>query len=505
MTEQTEEMEVPQEPTEFEEPTIDEGEYSDESDFESYEEADEDHIEVEVSNAEELWDAVDLTDLLAETEDEDLDTDDAEAEEAAFPSEDYDDDAEEVLEEESTEDYEYEEDEISEEDLLDYNFEKPAPLSRRKAEKVVKSLIEPLRDPSTPIDDVIEAMTAFHPTRTQQMAEKIVQDSIATYPDEWLQSITGVPVTVEQIRIWAEQGGSSPSNTAPALEFNASNDEVVQTLTDTYGEDWKNPAMDEYLLDEDVPLVKAVRAQAAKDAAYSQLQAELEATRAELESLRPEIENIKSAQEQELESLFRQTLDTEVESYRTQIEKRAIPKVLDSYDLYPRDTDTPEVKQLKDVLLNRFQPVEGYGSEFDIFLEKNFSGREGMNKALQRVGSYLVESSKLAVQAKRTNDPVIAKKAQALKEQALAEQDALTVWTRKAATEFLHTPSIAPIVNLLESNYQLQQKVRKSGRPEIIGQTTAVGTGGWKEQVREAKEQGVNPFDLDITDLLSGR
>lgn len=507
MNDHTDEIEVPQETSEFAEPTQDESIGEEYSDYESEaSEVDDDHIEVEVSNSEELWDAIDLQEFLTDPEDEDLDTDDAEADDAAFPSEDYDDDAEEAYEESPEyEDEEYEEPEITEEELADFDFERPAPLSRRKAEKVVKSLIEPLRDPNTPIDSVIEAMTEFHPTRTQQMAEKIVQDSIATYPDEWLQSITGLPVTVEQIREWAEQGGSYPSNTAPAFDYNTSNDEVVETLNDTYGDDWKNPAMDDYLLDEDVPLVKAVRAQYAKDAAYNQLQEELEATRAELESLKPEIENIKMSQEQEIETLFRQTLDTEVESYRTQIETRAIPKVLETYDLYPRDSDSSEVRELKQLLLNRFQPVEGYGSEFDIFLEKQFSGKEGMNKALSRVGSYLVESSKLAVQAQKTGDQLAARKSQALKEQALAEQDAITVWTRKAATEFLSTSSVAPIVSLLEKNYELQQKVQRGGRPEIIGQTTAVGANSWKDQVKEAKEQGVNPFDLDITDLLSSR
>jgi hypothetical protein len=510
MNDHTDEIEVPQEASEFVEPTQDEYVGEESSDYESdAPEVDDDHIEVEVSNSEELWDAIDLQEFLTDPEDEDLDTDDAEADDAAFPSEDYDDDAEEPYEEspeyEDEEYEEYEEPEITEEELADFDFERPAPLSRRKAEKVVKSLIEPLRDPNTPIDSVIEAMTEFHPTRTQQMAEKIVQDSIATYPDEWLQSITGVPVTVEQIREWAEQGGSYPSNTAPAFDYEASNGEVVETLNETYGDDWKNPAMDDYLLDEDVPLVKAVRAQAAKDAAYAELQQELEATRAELESLKPEIENIKMSQEQEVESLFRQTLDAEVESYRTQIESRAIPKVLETYDLYPRDSDSSEVRDLKQLLLNRFQPVEGYGSEFDIFLEKQFSGKEGMNKALARVGSYLVESSKLAVQARKTGDPVAAKKAEGLKEQAKAEQDALTVWTRKAATEFLSTSSVAPIVSLLEKNYELQQRVQRGGRTEIIGQTTAVGANSWRNQVKEAKEQGVNPFDLDITDLLSSR
>jgi len=502
MNDPLEEIEVPTEEFVDEEPTYEEGDESLET-----EDSSDEYLEVEVSNADELWDAVDLADLISDTEDEDQETDDAEADDAAFPSEDDDDDAEE--EESETPDYEVEDmdDDLEEreQELLDIDLDKPTPLSRRKAERVVKNVIEPLRDPNTPIDDVLEALAEFHPTRTQQLAEKIVAESVGAYPDAWLQSITGLDVTVDQIRQWAEQGGSSPSNTAPAYSFDATDTSIVDNLNDVYGEDWKNPAMDEYLLDEDVPLVKAIRSQASKDAAYAQLQEELARTRQELDAIKPEIESIRSAQEKEIENLFEQTYMREVEEYRNKVENRALPHLLESYGLNPKDSDTPEVKDLKEVLASRFKSVEGYGSEFDVFLEKSFSGRESMNKALQRVGSYLIEASKLQVQEQKTGDQLAGRKAKALKAQAVAEQDALTVWTRKAAAEFLSTASIKPIVRLLEQNQNLQTKVRRNSRPEIIGQTTALGANDWKDQVKEAKEQGVNPFDLDISNLLSGR
>lgn len=474
-------------------------------------EAEDGYEYVEVSNADEYWDAFDLNAYITESsEDGSNDTDDAEASEdvttdAAFPSDDEltdADDADNVAADDEPEEYE--------EDLANVDLDRPAPLSRRKAERVVKGIIEPLRDPNTPIEDVVMAMAEFHPTRTQQLAESIVQESVRAYPNEWLKSITGVDVTVEQIQEWAASGGRQPSNPAPAVGDSSEFNSTVSELNELYGDDWKNPANDHNLLDSDVAVARAMRAQLGQNEAYAALQQELERTKAQLSELKPQIDHIKTAQEAEYEQLVQNTLLSEISEYRAKVESNAIPKVLAAKELLPKDTDPPEVREAKELLQSRFQPFADYGSEFDVFLEKQFSGRESMLKAMHRVGDYLSQAAKLSADARRTSNPneaqMLQTKAVGLKQQAMLEQDALTVWTRKAAVEFLDTPHVKPLLNLLQANADLQRRLGSSGRPEIIGQTTAIGgENTFKTAVQSAKEQGVNPFDLDISGILGGR
>lgn len=505
-----EELEVP-----VDQDSVDDiGDYTESSDSDTA--ADDDgYITYEASDSDELWDKLDLTALTTDPSDlESEESDDAEAD-AAFPSEDEDIDAEQT-EYDATE---YETDESAPEDedaedfddleLLGYDLERPAPLSRRKAEKVVKGVIEPFRDPSTPIESVLNSLSEFHPTRTQQLAEVIVRQSAEAFPDAWLQSITGLDITVDEVRRLVEQGGSSPSNTAPTPAEYTANNAAADHLSTIYGEDWKDPANDAYLLPEDQVLATAAREQMTKDAAYQQLQQELEATRAQLSELKPQIDDIKTAQEAELEQVFIDTYQKTVNEYRESVEDNALPYVLALNDLAPKDSDPEEVVAVKQLLASRFQPIEGYGSDFDIFLEKQFSGRESMTKAMKRVANYLAESTHLETQARRASNAIEANtlkmKAEGLKNQAYNERDALTVWTRKAATEFLESPHVYPIVELLQQNADLRRRVNSSGRPEIVGQTTALGGFTLKDQIKEAKEQGVNPFDLDISNILGGR
>lgn len=453
---------------------------------------------------EDKWDSLDLTSVLSEPSEEPQKTDDATApseDAAAFPSEGTETDAEEAEIEERTD-----------EELLQLDLDKPAPLSRRKAQKIVESVIEPLRDTSTPIKDVLSAMAEFHPTRTQELAEAIVADSLQAYPNEWIKSLTGLDLTVEQIKDWAEKGGSSPSNTAPTPtpvedpEIEA----LINELNDVYGESWKDPLKDAEIMDADKAVVMAMRNTLAQNSAFESLKKELEDTKAQLGEIKPQVDNLASNQNAELEQSVISTFTAEVDAYRGKVEQNSVPKILENKGLLPKESDAPEVKAVKDFVASRFQPIDGYGSDFDIFLEKQFSGRESMTKAMKRVADNLIEASRLEVLATRAGNPQEAQvnltKARALKEQALDEQDALTVWTRKAATEFLDTPMVKPIVELLEQNAELRRRVNASGRPEIIGQTAATGdNGGIRARVQEAKQQGVNPFDLDISDLLGGR
>jgi hypothetical protein len=468
---------------------------------------------VEVSNAEEYWDAFDLSEYVTDSsEEESEESDDAEAtedvtEEAAFPSEDEIADAEDAepvnLEEQPEADF-------SEEELLNLDLDRPAPLSRRKAEKVVKGIIEPLRDPNTPISDVLTALAEFHPTRTQQLAESIVTESVQAFPDDWLKSITGLDITVDQVKEWAASGGRQPSNPAPAASEPSQINEAVADLTDSYGDAWKDPANDYQMLPTDVTLAQAVRAQLQQNEEFTALQKELESTKLKLNELQPQIDSIKTAQEAEFEQIVQTTFAQEVDQYRQKVEGNSIPKVLEAKGLSPKDADSEEVKAVKQLLASRFQPVEGYGSDFDIFLEKQFSGKESMGKAMTRVANYLSEAAKIEGEARRATNPALAQtlkvKANGLKEQALSEQDALTVWTRKAATEFLDTMHVKPLIQLLEQNADLQRRLRSTGRPEIVGQTAAIGgEGGFRSSIQQAKEQGVNPFDVDISSILGGR
>lgn len=467
---------------------------------------------IEVSNADEYWDAFDLQSYIADSDDEEsTEPDDAEAtedvtEEAAFPSDDEVVDAD----VEQPDAVEEPEEEYREEDLLDLDLDRPAPLSRRKAEKVVKGIIEPLRDPNTPISDVLTALAEFHPTRTQQLAETIVTESVNTYPDEWLRTITGLDVTVAQVKEWAASGGREPSNPAPAVSDSSDLTSTIAEFDEIYGSEWRDPANDGMLLDSDLAVARALRSQLGQNDAYIALQKELEQTKAQLNDLKPQIDHIKTAQEAEYEQLVMTTFSDEVEQYREKVEKNSIPKVLDAKGLAPRDADSDEVKAVKQLLASRFQPIEGYGSDFDIFLSKQFSGRESMGKAMNRVSNYLSEAAKIEVEAKRAGNPstaqILKTKAAGLKEQALMEQDALTVWTRKAASEFLETSHVKPILQLLEQNADLQRRLQSSGRPEIVGQTAASGgEGGFRAAVQQAKQQGTNPFDVDISELLGGR
>lgn len=455
-------------------------------------------------SVDDLWDSFDLTAKLTDSNEEVPPTDDATAPEASFPSEEQPVDADDA-----------EPSELNDEEILGLDLDRPAPLSRRKAEKVVKSLIEPLRDPNTPIEDVLSALTEFHPTRTQQLAEAIVSESAKAYPDEWLKSITGLDLTVDQIKELAVQGGSSPSNTAPSTATETPTDspemkQLVEELTELYGDDWRNPEKDAELLDADRAVVLAVRSHLAKDEHIAGIQKKLEEYESKLGEIKPQVDTIANAQTAELEQAMIAAYNNEVEAYRQKVESNSIPKILEAKNLVPKESDTPEMKAAKELLSSRFKPVEGYGSDFDIFLEKQFSGRESMMKAMNRVGNYLAEAAKLESTATRMSNPSEAdfarQKASALKEQAVLEQDALTVWTRKAATEFLDSPYVKPILTILEQNAELQRRLNKTGRSEIIGQTaTTGGPSGLQARIQEAKQSGQNPFDLDISDLLGGR
>jgi hypothetical protein len=468
---------------------------------------------VDVSTADEYWDAFDLTEYVTDSSEEDLEEDDAEVDDSssddtAFPS---DEDLTDADETESVEVEEQPEDDYSEEELLNLDLDRPAPLSRRKAEKVVKGIIEPLRDPNTPIADVLTALAEFHPTRTQQLAEAIVEESVKAYPDAWVQNILGLDVTIDQIKEWAAMGGREPSNPAPVSSTTPTNfDSAIAELNEYYGDEWRNPANDGNILDSDLPMVQAIRQQQQQNDAYAALQKELEATKLQLNDLKPQIDSIKTQQEAEFEQIVATTFAKEIDDYRQKVESSSIPKILEAKGLAAKDSDSDEIKAVKHLLATRFQPIEGYGSDFDIFLEKQFSGKESMGKAMKRVAGYLSESAKVEAEARRTNDVLMAQqlklKANGLKEQALLEQDALTVWTRKAATEFLESSHVKPIMQLLQVNADLSRRLNSAGRPEIVGQTAAIGgEGGFRSAIQSAKEQGVNPFDVDISSILGGR
>lgn len=372
--------------------------------------------------------------------------------------------------------------------LAEHDPNKPIPLSRKQKLELGKTLIEPFRDPSTPIEDVYNALTEFHPTRTQELAQTLVNASLEAYPDAYLKQITGLDVTVADIqRLVSEQGSGTPLNTAPTDELS----EAVKALTEVYGDEWRDAANDGNLLTEDLPLIRAIRSQlGATDAKDAQIKA----LEDKIKSLEPEIDSIKQAKEAEYEAKKQEIFNADVDKLRSTIETKAFPAVFEKLNLTPKESDSEDVKAVKNLISTAFKPQGDYASAFDTFLETGFSKREEVGKAMQRIGDAFTQAANLEAQAlrnpKQANE--LKTQANALRSNASREQDALTVWAQNAANEFIST-QYAPVLRLLEENAQL--KLSKGGRTEIVGNSVAGAGKDWRTEVKEFAESGRNPFD----------
>jgi hypothetical protein len=400
------------------------------------------------------------------------------------------------------------EDTIDEAVLEAHDPDKPVPLSRKKKLEAATRIIEPFRDPNTPISDVLEALTNYHPTRAQELMLEVAQSSAKAYPDEWLKAITGLDVTLQDITDW-HRGADNPAPTAPSENSNEISTAIAQ-LTELYGENWRNLAETE--IDSlDLPYVKALKAHLDGQEAQSAKEAEYEAKFKEYEekiaSLKPEIDEIKSQKEAEYEAKREELFTSAVNEYRQTIEQTALPKVFKATGLEPSPEDAPEVAAVKELVSSHFKSVNGYVSDFDLFIAEGFSQKEQMSKAMQRVGAHLKEAAKLEAEAYRKpkEKEGLLSQANALKAQAKNEQDALKVWTQKAAKEFLDG-SLSPIMKLIEQNADLQRRLSQSGlRAEVVGGSSAPTGNAFINQINKVKEQGGNVWDVDISQNFATR
>lgn len=419
-----------------------------------------------------------------ETTDTDPDTDEAAT---AQP------DAAEPKAEDGNEDEEDADDPI-EKRLENHDPDKPVKLSRRQAAKVVESVIEPFRDANTPIEDVYNALATFQPVRTQELAEALVYNSLKAAPDAWLRELTGLDVTVEQVKSLVE-GGGQPSNSAETLsEFDA----AITQLNELYGDDWKDPANDDQLIGTDVPIVQAFRKMLETQTAQSsEADARVKELEEKLKALEPQVQEFATQREQEIEAHRVKVFETDVTEFISTVEQKAIPKVLDNLGLKPADSDTDEVKAIKSLIAERFSRDESGSSDFDTFLSTQFSQRELANKAIARVGNYLEQAATKEAEALKTPKQADKLKAEAnaLRAQAKSEQDALTVWAQKAATEFLDGKWMV-LMKVLDKLAQSESS--RNGRPEIVSATAGVQGGDWASQVREYAKNGGDPWEVPI-------
>jgi hypothetical protein len=277
-----------------------------------------------------------------------------------------------------------------------------------------------------------------------------------------------------------------------------------------YGENWHNLAETE--IDSlDLPYVKALKAHLDGQEAQSAKEAEYEAKFKEYEekiaSLKPEIDEIKSQKEAEYEAKREELFTSAVNEYRQKVETNAFPRVFKAKGLEVGPNDPEDVAKAKQFIASRFTSADGTATDFDRFLSEGFSGREQFGKSIQRVGAYLKEAAKLetdALKAPKEKESLL-KRSHALRSQAQAEQDALSVWTQKAATEFIEKTDYSIVFKLIEQNADLQRRLSQSGlRAEVVSNTGAPSS-SFASQVKQAKESGINPFDIDISQNFATR
>lgn len=374
---------------------------------------------------------------------------------------------------------------LTEDERKEVNLPKPARRKLRALEKLEKQVLNPLKDPDTPIADAWKAISEFHPTRAQELSQEIAKASIEAYGDQWLSHIVGQEVTVESVKnALANKGATpkakvdTPSNSEfPSLKDQPEVKQLIDSLTETYGEDWLDPKNDGDLLDDDRTGVQALRAQLAREEA---LQAQLKAAKDEIESLKPEVDRIKEAQTTEQEERFNQAFQSEVSTYRDTVLERAVPKVLNEFGITPSENDTDGIKAVKTILQSKFEGQDGYMSDFEFFAENQFSEKDNLTKILSRVGKNLAEAVKLDG-AKQKDQ------AARLRQIAKDDQDVLTVLVNRAAKEFV-TKEYQPILDVIEENADLKKRLSRAGRPEVIGSGAAAGGVDIKKLVRESDD-----------------
>jgi hypothetical protein len=368
----------------------------------------------------------------------------------------------------------------------------PFSFSRKELRKVEKEVLVPFRNPEVPINDVVTAFHKFNPLRTEEMVQTLVESAISAYPDDWVKQITGLDLTVEDIKNLANAEPQTPHRPEQSDD-----DSTEKYLTGLYGEEWRDKANDANLLDDDVQTARAYRQVLELKALVKngdpEKQAKLDKAISELEELKPQVDAFKKYQDAQFENERSAIYNATVQEYRGAIEQHVIPKLFKEVGLETSEQDTDTVKNMKEYVRDRFSPVYGEASDFDMFVGQSYSGKDALGKTAQRVKTYFENAADFRAKAKtatKTDAASHIEKADSLEQLALKEQNTLKVLYKAAATEFVSSPQMKSLIGVLEENANLRRQQSKSGRKEIIGSTvTSTDPNAWKEELKKAENK----------------
>jgi hypothetical protein len=365
--------------------------------------------------------------------------------------------------------------------LADIDPSKPPKLSRRQREKAVADIIDPFRDPSVPTEDVFNRLYALDPDRATSLVNTAVEKSVSSFPDEWLSQILGETVTVADVK-------AKLSTPTQAQAESDTFSEIEKSLTETYGDAWKDASRDDELLSEDKAFVQAIRAYRSDEAAKNQQLSDSEKKIAELEQkLNTELGSIKDAQTQQIQQDTESLYEQSVGEYRGDLEKKSLAKVFEDAGLNPSENDTPDVKAIKEFVTARFDFNKS--GDFDRFVGTEFSDREKAQTIIARVDQNFKDAAKAEAEAKRATGDQAAQlrtQAKALRNKAQMEKATLTVLHRTAAQEFLGK-ALAPVMNVLKQNADLRRQLSQT-RPELVNGAAAAAGDGWKERLQKSDD-----------------
>lgn len=386
---------------------------------------------------------------------------------------------------------------LTDDEKSQVNLPKPARRKLRALEKLEKAVLNPIRDTDTPIADAWKAISEFHPTRAQELAQAIAQESIRAYGDQWL------PVILEREGITKEQivnaldkkqdAPASPSPTTsdiPSLTDRPEVQELVKYLDETY-DDWRDESKDEDLLDDDRLAVKSLRAQLAQEEA---LRSQLAKAKEEIDSLKPEVDSIKENQQTEYEKRLEAAANEARTEYRSKVDSRVLPKVFDDLGLNPTESDPDGIKAVKSLIKSKYEADGEYISDFEHFAQSRFSERDNLEKVVRRVTKNLDDAASKTLQAQTLKDKSQADKllseASRLKELAQDEQDTIAVLLNRAGKEF--AKEYQPILDILAENAELKRKLSRGQRDPVSGVSTP---GTSRAEIMKQIGESDNPFE----------
>jgi hypothetical protein len=383
-------------------------------------------------------------------------------------------------------------DEEVDEEVLTAEADRPAPYSRRKLRDAEQKVLIPFRDPDAPVKDVFKGLAEINPQRAEQLAVELVHDAIQAYPDQWVEYITGIEgATVETIK---NKFSGEPQETTDAFQT------VVDSLTETYGDTWRDASQDDYLLDEHKEVAQALREHLSKGSEVTtEKDAKIQELENQLASLQPQIEDIRTKQEAEFERFVVETKQKSQNEYQQAVMKRVVPKLIEEHGLKVSEQDSPIVKKAKEELAGRLSgQVDGDMSDFEYFALSRFSGKDDLIKKIGRVEKYFDLAAKAEADARRVKDAnkraQLQQTAEAYRADAKQEQDSFVVLSRKAGKEFLENSGT---MELLEHVAHLQTQLSQANfRPEIVGQAAIAGASSYRDKINQADDPWAVPMEL---------